>query len=100
MGRRAATSRSVFSLRRTSTSESGREQRFGASKCVEITKLAEGSFNKTFKLTMDNGLNAIARIPHPIAGPRFYMTASEVATMDFVRMILVFLISGLVCSNV
>ncbi|KAL4986036.1 kinase-like domain-containing protein [Aspergillus falconensis] len=54
----------------------------GADKCVEITKLAEGSFNKAFKLTMDNGMNAIARIPHPIAGPRCYTTASEVATMD------------------
>ncbi|KAL4812746.1 kinase-like domain-containing protein [Aspergillus spinulosporus] len=60
----------------------------GASKCVGITKLAEGSFNKTFKLTMDNGMNAIARIPHPIAGPRYYMTASEVATMEFARSIL------------
>ncbi|KAL4761035.1 kinase-like domain-containing protein [Aspergillus foveolatus] len=59
----------------------------GASKCVGITKLAEGSFNKTFKLTMDNGMNAIARIPHRIAGPRYYMTASEVATMKFARSI-------------
>ncbi|KAE8355998.1 kinase-like domain-containing protein [Aspergillus coremiiformis] len=60
----------------------------GANKCVEITKLAEGSFNKTFKLIMDNGRNAIARIPHPIAGPRYYMTASEVATMEFARSVL------------
>lgn len=72
----------------------------GASKCVGITKLAEGSFNKTFKLTMDNGMNAIARIPHPIAGPRYYMTASEVATMEFVRRMTYFLISGLVSSKV
>lgn len=56
----------------------------GAGQCVEMTKLAEGSFNKTFKLTMDNGESGIARIPHPIAGPRYYTTASEVATMDFV----------------
>ncbi|KAM5435405.1 Phosphotransferase enzyme [Microsporum canis] len=60
----------------------------GASKCVEITKLAEGSFNKTFKLKMDNGMYAIARIPHPIAGPRYFMTASEVATMEFARSVL------------
>ncbi|KAL4897301.1 kinase-like domain-containing protein [Aspergillus ambiguus] len=60
----------------------------GANECIEITKLAEGSFNKTFKLTMDNGMNVIARIPHPIAGPRYYMTASEVATMEFTRNIL------------
>lgn len=59
----------------------------GANKCVEITKLAEGSFNKTFRLKMDNGMHAIAKIPHPIAGPQYYMTASEVATMEFVRII-------------
>jgi hypothetical protein len=49
-----------------------------------MVKLAEGNFNKIFKLSMDNGLNVIARIPHPIAGPKYYTTASEVATMEFV----------------
>lgn len=57
----------------------------GAQRCVAMTKLAEGSDNKTFKLVMDNGTTAIARIPHPIAGPKYYTTASEVATMDLVR---------------
>ncbi|OJD27490.1 hypothetical protein ACJ73_01103 [Blastomyces percursus] len=56
----------------------------GANKCVAMTKLAEGSFNRTFRLTMDNGSAAIARISHPIAGPKYYTTASEVATMDFI----------------
>lgn len=56
----------------------------GANQCVAMKKLAEGSFNKTFRLVMDDGSAAIARIPHPIAGPRYYTTASEVATMDFV----------------
>lgn len=56
----------------------------GANKCVAMIKLAEGSFNKTFRLTMDDGSTAIARLPHPIAGPKYYTTASEVATMDFV----------------
>ncbi|KKK20511.1 phosphotransferase family protein, partial [Aspergillus rambellii] len=60
----------------------------GAKKCVTITKLAEGSFNKTFRLMMDNGMTVIARIPHPIAGPQHYTTASEVATMEFARSIL------------
>ncbi|RDW61118.1 aminoglycoside phosphotransferase family protein [Aspergillus mulundensis] len=60
----------------------------GADHCTGIIKLAEGSYNKTFRLTMNNGATAIARIPHPIAGPRYYMTASEVATMDFARTIL------------
>lgn len=57
----------------------------GANKCVAMTKLAEGSFNKIFHLKMDNGSTVIARIPHPIAGPKYYTTASEVATIDFVR---------------
>ncbi|EGC45615.1 conserved hypothetical protein [Histoplasma capsulatum var. duboisii H88] len=46
--------------------------------------IAEGSFNKTFRLRMDNESVAIAKIPHPIAGPKYYTTASEVATMDFI----------------
>jgi len=56
----------------------------GAKSCVSITKLDEGGYNKVFKLVMDNGSVAIARIPCPNAGPPFKTTASEVATMDFV----------------
>ncbi|KAI1940371.1 hypothetical protein LOZ66_001963 [Ophidiomyces ophidiicola] len=50
--------------------------------------MAEGGFNKVFLLTMENGNEVVARIPTPIAGPPFYTTASEVATMDFLRTIL------------
>lgn len=59
--------------------------------------IAEGSFNKTFRLAMDNESAAIAKIPHPIDGPKYYTTAPEVATMDFVR----FLTSAVcqLCSN-
>lgn len=60
-------------------------QSVGANECVDMTKLAEGSFNKIFRLSMDNGRAAIVRVPHPIAGPKYLTTASEVATMDFVR---------------
>ncbi|KAL2067763.1 hypothetical protein VTL71DRAFT_15859 [Oculimacula yallundae] len=60
----------------------------GAKFCVSITKLDEGGYNKVFKLIMDNGAVAIARIPCPNAGPPFKTTASEVATMDFARTIL------------
>ncbi|KAM5470689.1 Phosphotransferase enzyme [Microsporum audouinii] len=60
----------------------------GANKCISMMKLAEGSYNKTFYLIMDNGSTVIARIPHPIAGPKYYTTASEVATMDFARTVL------------
>ena len=58
----------------------------GARVCITMTKLGEGSFNNVFRLVMDNGKIAIARIPNPNAGPECYTTASEVATMDFVRM--------------
>lgn len=57
----------------------------GAQSCASITKLAEGGYNKVFRLVMDNGSVVIARIPNPNAGPAYKMTASEVATMDFVR---------------
>jgi Phosphotransferase enzyme family len=54
-------------------------------KCVAMSKLAEGSFNKVFLLTMDCGKQIIARIPHPNAGPPKFTTASEVATMHYLR---------------
>lgn len=57
----------------------------GAGACVSISKLAEGGSNKVFRLMMDDGSIVIARIPNPNAGPPFKTTASEVATMDFVR---------------
>jgi hypothetical protein len=34
---------------------------------------------------MNDGKVVIARLPNPNAGPPFYATASEVATMEFVR---------------
>lgn len=57
----------------------------GRDKCVNMMKVTEGGFNKIFLLTMDDGYEVIARTPTPIAGPAHYMTASEVATMEFVR---------------
>ncbi|KAK6810576.1 hypothetical protein RU639_013675 [Aspergillus parasiticus] len=56
--------------------------------CPDIAKLAEGGFNKVFTLRATNGHEVIARIPTPIAGPARYTTASEVATMDFLRTVL------------
>lgn len=56
----------------------------GADRCVSITKLAEGGFNKVFRLLMHDGKSVLARIPNPNAGPSFYTTASEVATVEFV----------------
>ncbi|KAL6233340.1 hypothetical protein BDW75DRAFT_193391 [Aspergillus navahoensis] len=52
--------------------------------CVKITKLPEGSYNKTFLLTMDNDVQVIAKIPNPYI-PQKFVTASEVAALDFLR---------------
>jgi hypothetical protein len=57
----------------------------GAQSCSQITKLAEGGFNKVFKLVMDNDSVVVARIPNPDVGRVDRMIASEVATMEFVR---------------
>ena len=35
-----------------------------ANNCVSMTEVGEGSYNKVFRLIMDNGLNIIARIQH------------------------------------
>jgi hypothetical protein len=45
--------------------------------CVEITRLPEGNFNKTFLVTMHDGDQLIARLPNPNAGRAHYTTASK-----------------------
>ncbi|OJJ51154.1 hypothetical protein ASPZODRAFT_327067 [Penicilliopsis zonata CBS 506.65] len=57
----------------------------GSEVCISMTKLAEGGFNKVFRLLMNDGKTVLARIPNPNSGPPFYTTASEVATMEFAR---------------
>jgi len=57
----------------------------GAQSCSQMIKLAEGGFNKIFKLVMDDNSTVIARIPNPNVGRADRVTASEVATMEFVR---------------
>ena len=47
-----------------------------------------GSYNKIFALNFDNGVEAIARLPTALAGVPFFTTASEVATLEFVREVL------------
>lgn len=55
------------------------------SRCAEVTKLPEGNFNKTFVVEMQDGRQVIARLPNSNAGQSHFTTASEVATMDYVR---------------
>ncbi|PPR07152.1 hypothetical protein CVT24_010700 [Panaeolus cyanescens] len=52
---------------------------------VGMSKWAEGRSNKIFRVQLEDGREVIARIPMPIAGPPHAVTASEVATMTFLR---------------
>jgi hypothetical protein len=63
-------------------------QAVGADKCISFEKIGEGNYNKAYRLEMEDGQKVIAKVPHPNAGPRVLTTASEVATMEFVRTIL------------
>ncbi|EIT78678.1 phosphotransferase family protein [Aspergillus oryzae 100-8] len=49
-----------------------------------MAKIGEGSYNKSFKLTMGNGKTVIARILNLNTGPAFLTTALEVTLMDFI----------------
>lgn len=55
--------------------------------CIQVQKLPEGNFSKVFLITMDDGKEVIAKLPNPNAGRPHFTTASEVATMDYVRTI-------------
>jgi hypothetical protein len=57
----------------------------GAKSVVHMTKLPEGSYSKAFSIILDNRKEIIARLPTPHAGPAHFVTASEVATMEFAR---------------
>ncbi|KAF8894381.1 hypothetical protein CPB84DRAFT_1782912 [Gymnopilus junonius] len=50
-----------------------------------IRKIAEGRCNKVFNVQLTEGRQVIARIPTPLSGPPHLVTASEVATMEFLR---------------
>lgn len=53
--------------------------------CVKAEKFSEGQYNKVLLLAMNNGKEVIAKIPNLNAGQAHFTTASEVATMHFVR---------------
>lgn len=48
-------------------------------------KYREGVYNKAFLITFNDGFEVVAKLPNPNAGPRSLTTASEVATMEYVR---------------
>ncbi|THH29501.1 hypothetical protein EUX98_g4698 [Antrodiella citrinella] len=55
---------------------------------VSLEKLAEGGFNRTFRINMCDGFQMVPRIPYPVTKPKYFALASEVATMDFSGMTL------------
>ncbi|KAF9475592.1 hypothetical protein BDN70DRAFT_883544 [Pholiota conissans] len=55
-----------------------------ASPVREFVKMADSN-NRAFLLTHENGTQIVARIPTPMSGPPVVTTASELATMDFLR---------------
>jgi hypothetical protein len=57
----------------------------GAAQCISIKKYPDGMFNKAYLMCMDNGQEVVAKVPNPNAGIPHFTTASEVATMNFVR---------------
>lgn len=50
-----------------------------------LVKISEGGFNRVLLATMEDGFQAIVKIPYWISVPKTYATASEVATLTFLR---------------
>ncbi|KZF23492.1 phosphotransferase enzyme family protein [Xylona heveae TC161] len=57
----------------------------GPDSCISVEKLPEGNYNKVFLIKLHDGRQVVAKVPNPNAGLPFYTTASEAATMEFVR---------------
>lgn len=57
----------------------------GSERCVRVEKFSDGMFNKTFLFTMQDGKEVVEKVPNPNAGQPYYTTASEVATINFIR---------------
>ncbi|KAJ5155348.1 phosphotransferase enzyme family protein [Penicillium capsulatum] len=62
-------------------------QATGSKSSTELQKLPEGNFSKVFLMKMDEK-DVIAKLPNPNAGRPHFTTASEVATMEYLREIL------------
>jgi hypothetical protein len=55
--------------------------------CVSVEKLPDGNYNKTLLSTIDDGALAVAKLLNPNVGRPHLTVASEVATMDYVRIL-------------
>lgn len=52
---------------------------------MDIQKLSEGGFNRVFLAKLENDSQVIVKIPFHHSVPKTYATASEVATLAFLR---------------
>ncbi|KAH9925056.1 protein kinase subdomain-containing protein PKL/CAK/Fmp29 [Epithele typhae] len=52
---------------------------------IRFEKLAEGTSNRVFRITMDDNFQMIARIPYPVVHAKYLVVASEVATLSLLR---------------
>ncbi|KAL4889177.1 kinase-like domain-containing protein [Aspergillus ambiguus] len=72
----------VSALKKVVASSSGH----APSDVVTISKLSEGGFNRVFQIHFKDGQSVIARLPYPSTTPEHYTVASEVATLDYLRL--------------
>jgi len=61
----------------------------GARDIVQCVKL-EGGFNRAFVIGLDNGKSVVARVPFSAAGPARLTTHSEVATLEYSKLLLAY----------
>ncbi|KAK2810896.1 hypothetical protein FQN50_002487 [Emmonsiellopsis sp. PD_5] len=57
----------------------------GRARVTNLMKLAEGGFNRAFLLTLDDCFQVVVKIPYHSSVPKHYATASEAATLTFLR---------------
>ncbi|KAH6888887.1 hypothetical protein BKA70DRAFT_1541424 [Coprinopsis sp. MPI-PUGE-AT-0042] len=53
---------------------------------IDFSKLSEGKFNRIFLITFKDTFQMVARVPYPMTVPKYYAVASEVATMEYLRL--------------
>ncbi|KAL1739843.1 kinase-like domain-containing protein [Schizophyllum fasciatum] len=61
-----------------------------AKRCTSLEKIYDdsyviGTLNRVLGLKFDNDVEYIVKIPFPVTGPKHLCTASEVATLDYLR---------------
>ncbi|KAH6881212.1 hypothetical protein BKA70DRAFT_1575498 [Coprinopsis sp. MPI-PUGE-AT-0042] len=53
---------------------------------ISSSKLSEGRYNRIFLITFNDSFQMVARVPYPLTVPKYYAVASEVATMEYLRL--------------